>query len=846
MFKRKERFYKSFQFINILLILFVSVNSQDEEVLELSLGDIFNIKLKTGSFLELDLTKSPVSMTIIKRDQLDNSMARDITHALEIYVPGFQTLMNKWNGTIYGLRGVASDVNNKILIMVDGNKLNMSSRDGAMAEMHTPSLSTVERIEVLSGPAGLVYGSGAIAGIINIVTKRDLKKYGEISTQFGGYRSGQKYQEHSATAFLEPGNISLLASFAWNQSDGVGQENSKLYGLPSWSYPQWESEYPEAPVSTMGSTGETPGSFVASFNLQYRDLNWNTRFTKQVQQGSGYFVKDMYTLESGDLDETSEWLENNPHEIMPSHPYYSFWAQTESWGEAYRTYIIANLLSDLNYTINFESDDMIKLKAAFSGASDIVEHETFEGYPYGGEEMERFGEKRIEFQGMYLLSRIKNLKLAAGYNFNVNLIGKDLTGVNSTGGSDKKGVVEDVTYFNHALFAEGIYDITTKIAAHAGIRWDKHTRTDGVFSPKVSLIFAPNEHHGFKVYYQSSSNNGTAEAYEGSKYAKDENGEFYPDYHLEYPDVEPDEYTVFLPPVSLEDLHNLKPEKTHSVELTLSNNFLDNKLMLASSISYNKVENIFMFDASSYSTLNTGEYSFGNLDLSLTAKPVEMISVGLSHNFNRLLNTDLSENDQVIIRPHFEVLDTNNLGYINVGTDDDPYYELIPSTTQFDTVIVNGVKSQITIDEKSFLNLVSNLTKIYVDFNPLKWLTVHANAQIYWSPWKGRKKIIENTPEYNGDVWYENYSRNYLEMDSKASIKLNLGAHFKLPMDKIKVIDAATISIMGYNIGAHDWTDNKDRWTRNAAKSQVMISHYDTDIYTPDQASVSAKLKIEF
>lgn len=831
----------------ILLILFFNLHSQDNHnVDELSLGDLFNLTLKTGSFLELDLTKSPVSITIIRKEQLEHSMARDVTHALEIYIPGFQALMNKWNGTIYGLRGVASDVNNKILIMVDGNKLNMVSRDGAMAEMHTPSIPTIERIEVLAGPAGLVYGSGAIAGIINIVTKNELKNHGSISTQVGGYRPGQIYQEHTATAFFEPGEFKILTSFAWNKNDGIGENNSTLYGLPSWPYPQWESEYPENPVPTMGSTGENPGSFVAHLNLNYKNLNWVTRFTKQVQQGSGYFVKDAYTLESGDIDETTEWLETNSHEITSDNPYFNFWAQTESWGEAYRTYIIANLLSELDYTMDIGEDDNLKLKASFTGASDIVEHQEIGEYPYGGEEMERFGEKRIEMEGLYLLNRINNLKLAAGYNFNVSIIGKDLTGVNSTGGSTTKGVVENVNYFNHALFAEGIYDITSMISAHAGIRWDKHTRTNGVFSPKVSLILAPNENHGFKVYYQSSSNNGTAEAYEGSKYAKDENGNFYSDYHLEYPDVEPDEYTVFLPPVSLEELHKLKPEKTRSVELTLSNSFLDKKISLSSSISYNKVENIFMFDASSYSTLNTGEYSFGNLDLALSSEPVKKLKFGINHNFNRLMNTNLDENDQIIIRPHFEVLDTNNLGYVNVGTEDEPFYELIPSTTEFDTVVVNGVKSQITINEKNFLNLANNVTKLYVDFTPLYWLTLHANAQIYWNPWKGRKDIIDNTPEYNGDVWYEEYSRNYLDLDTKASIKLNLGAHVKLPVDKIKFIDAATISVMGYNIGAHDWTDNKDRWARNAAKSQVMISYYDTDIYAPDQASVSAKLKLEF
>ncbi len=78
----------------------VSANAPAGEGDELSLEALMNIKLQTGSFLELDLAKSPLSMTVIDRDKVKASGARHISELLEIYVPGFQYMYNRWNGII--------------------------------------------------------------------------------------------------------------------------------------------------------------------------------------------------------------------------------------------------------------------------------------------------------------------------------------------------------------------------------------------------------------------------------------------------------------------------------------------------------------------------------------------------------------------------------------------------------------------------------------------------------------------------------------------------------------------------------------------------------------------------
>lgn len=152
---------------------------------QLSLNDLLSVQLETGSFLELDLKNSPMSMTLIPKDQINNSGARHLSELLEIYVPGFQYMANKWNGYVWGMRGVTGDKNDKIIVLVNGRKMNMQSFHGFAQEYTLGLLGDIERVEVLRGPAGLVYGSGAIAGVVNIVTKKgeDTESFASIKVE---------------------------------------------------------------------------------------------------------------------------------------------------------------------------------------------------------------------------------------------------------------------------------------------------------------------------------------------------------------------------------------------------------------------------------------------------------------------------------------------------------------------------------------------------------------------------------------------------------------------------------------------------------------------------------------
>ncbi len=125
----------------------------------------------TITLAKTPLAEAPASITVITRKDIEASGARSLDELLDIFVPGFQ-YMFKVEGYQAGLRGIISDRNNKLLITVNGRSMNLLASDGgAITERPLSLLGDIERITVVSGPGSVVYGPGAIAGVIAIQTR---------------------------------------------------------------------------------------------------------------------------------------------------------------------------------------------------------------------------------------------------------------------------------------------------------------------------------------------------------------------------------------------------------------------------------------------------------------------------------------------------------------------------------------------------------------------------------------------------------------------------------------------------------------------------------------------------
>lgn len=115
----------------------------------------------------------------VTRAELERRAAGDLTTVLRD-VPGVQIDPVISSGAGITLQGLGSD---RVLVLLDGAPV--SGRIGGEFDLTRISPSQIERIEIVEGPQSTLYGSSAIGGVVNLLTRRDLAHGAELSTQIG-------------------------------------------------------------------------------------------------------------------------------------------------------------------------------------------------------------------------------------------------------------------------------------------------------------------------------------------------------------------------------------------------------------------------------------------------------------------------------------------------------------------------------------------------------------------------------------------------------------------------------------------------------------------------------------
>jgi outer membrane receptor protein involved in Fe transport len=162
-----------FQFLLLVIIFNIPVYAQHttntENLFSMTLQELMNVQIKTGTLISLERSKVPSVLTVITREDIENTPARNLMDLLEVYVPG-ANFTNHWLGSRIGIRGIMSDQNNSFLLIVNGENMNLQYERGPLFEIQNRDLCDIEKIEIISGPGSVTYGPGAIGGIISITT----------------------------------------------------------------------------------------------------------------------------------------------------------------------------------------------------------------------------------------------------------------------------------------------------------------------------------------------------------------------------------------------------------------------------------------------------------------------------------------------------------------------------------------------------------------------------------------------------------------------------------------------------------------------------------------------------
>jgi outer membrane receptor protein involved in Fe transport len=199
----------------VLAIALTSAAAQQAapDLSEASLEDLGNIKVYTASKHLQSSGDAPSSVTVISADEIQQHGYRTLADILQT-VRGFFITYDR-NYTNLGVRGFArpGDFNTRILLLVDGHRLNDNIYDQAMLGTEFPvDVDLIQKVEIIRGPASSLYGSNALFAVVNIITRRGDNLNGlELSAEaasFNTYQGRITYgQEVRGLDFLVSGSF---------------------------------------------------------------------------------------------------------------------------------------------------------------------------------------------------------------------------------------------------------------------------------------------------------------------------------------------------------------------------------------------------------------------------------------------------------------------------------------------------------------------------------------------------------------------------------------------------------------------------------------------------------------
>lgn len=159
------------------LALAVAAHAQEADVS--SLREV----VITGTRSERDIQETPVRTEVVTREEIERTNASTLKQALE-NVPGLQMreVLGK-SGYELSLQGMTAD---QVLVLIDG--LPITASTGSTVDLSQYLLDDVERIEVVKGASSAQYGSSAMGGVVNVITRRQAAGFGgAASVDVGSY-----------------------------------------------------------------------------------------------------------------------------------------------------------------------------------------------------------------------------------------------------------------------------------------------------------------------------------------------------------------------------------------------------------------------------------------------------------------------------------------------------------------------------------------------------------------------------------------------------------------------------------------------------------------------------------
>lgn len=235
-----------------------------------------------------ELKEAPASISTLNNQELSTKPIRDLGDALSnITGVSIDQSVGKTGGYNISIRGMPS---NYTLILLDGKRQNTSTAGlpNGFSEVFTsfmPPISAIERIEVIRGPASTLYGSDAIGGIVNVVTKKQFDKWG------GSISFDTLLQEEK-----EFGNL-----YGMNLWTSGALDKEKKWSLTLRAREQYRAKVPTQNLYVIPNNSAISRNSIVGLS-QSNNYNIATRLGYKLDEKNYFYL---------DYDHSMQWYDNS-------------------------------------------------------------------------------------------------------------------------------------------------------------------------------------------------------------------------------------------------------------------------------------------------------------------------------------------------------------------------------------------------------------------------------------------------------------------------------------------------------------------------------------------------------
>lgn len=240
------------------LILFSNLcfaQSDSLSVYDLNLSQLSKLKITSASKITQNISEIPSTVFVITAEEIKERGYFTLEEALSD-LPGFQFRNILGINSYVFQRGIPSQ-NNLTLVLIDGIQVNELNSGGFYAGAQY-NLFNVERIEIIYGPSSVAYGTNAMSGVINIITKKPVKNSTELKAlagTFNTYEGDAKYSNVN-----EKQRFGVLVSGMFKMSDKANLKGRE--GDNNWTHlmDNFENDY------------------AVDLKIQYKDFVFGTNY----------------------------------------------------------------------------------------------------------------------------------------------------------------------------------------------------------------------------------------------------------------------------------------------------------------------------------------------------------------------------------------------------------------------------------------------------------------------------------------------------------------------------------------------------------------------------------------